>query len=249
VPARSRLWPDPRVKPPYGAVEIDWAHPLATGLVACWLFNEGAGTVLNNLVSVAQQAFINDNINVTWSASRLGLALAGNSGAGNSGIGIDPGITTGTTFTWDTRVAPDLSSTYGALFVAADQQGLYIRSSGLFDVVTGSDQQSNTAITANTRHHYAQVCAAGSGTHNLDGVADGTFSSITSHVSTRMFQVSTLRYGGICEFQRFWSRALSASEVQWLAAEPYAMLRPIIQRRYFVPAAGSALNLATAWVE
>ena len=29
---RSVLWPDRRVKPPYGSVEIDWGHPLAQGL-------------------------------------------------------------------------------------------------------------------------------------------------------------------------------------------------------------------------
>jgi hypothetical protein len=34
-----------------------------------------------------------------------------------------------------------------------------------------------------------------------------------------------------------WGRALSADQVQWFYAEPYAMLRPIVRRRYFVPAA------------
>ena len=35
--------PDPRKKPPYGS-RIDPTHPLAQGLVGCWLFNEGGGS-------------------------------------------------------------------------------------------------------------------------------------------------------------------------------------------------------------
>jgi hypothetical protein len=44
---RSAIWPDPRVKPPFGAVEIDWTHPLAQGLVSCFLLNEGGGEPLD----------------------------------------------------------------------------------------------------------------------------------------------------------------------------------------------------------
>ncbi len=36
--------PDPRIKPPLGSI-IDWSHPLADGLVGCWLFNEGGGRI------------------------------------------------------------------------------------------------------------------------------------------------------------------------------------------------------------
>ena len=38
-------------KPPMG-YGIDWSHPLASGLVGCWLFNEGAGGVANDLSSI-----------------------------------------------------------------------------------------------------------------------------------------------------------------------------------------------------
>jgi hypothetical protein len=33
-------------KPPIGAT-IDWSHPLAQGLVGCWMFNEGGGIPIN----------------------------------------------------------------------------------------------------------------------------------------------------------------------------------------------------------
>ena len=35
-------------KPPIGS-QIDWSHPLAKGLVGCWLMNEGGGNVVNDI--------------------------------------------------------------------------------------------------------------------------------------------------------------------------------------------------------
>jgi hypothetical protein len=37
-----------QTKPPDG-VPVDWGHPLSRGLVACWLFNQGAGRLAPNL--------------------------------------------------------------------------------------------------------------------------------------------------------------------------------------------------------
>jgi hypothetical protein len=50
---RSAIWPDPRLKPPFGAVEIDWSHPLARGLVSCFLLNEGGGSPLDLATGLA----------------------------------------------------------------------------------------------------------------------------------------------------------------------------------------------------
>jgi hypothetical protein len=44
---RSPLWCDPRVKPPFRTARVNWGHPLATGLEACFLLNERAGPAYN----------------------------------------------------------------------------------------------------------------------------------------------------------------------------------------------------------
>jgi Concanavalin A-like lectin/glucanases superfamily len=44
---RSPLWCDPRVKPPFRAVRVNWGHPLAVGLQGCFLLNERAGLAYN----------------------------------------------------------------------------------------------------------------------------------------------------------------------------------------------------------
>ena len=42
---RSLLWPDPRVKPPFGAAELNLSHPLAAGLRGYYLC-QGSGHAL-----------------------------------------------------------------------------------------------------------------------------------------------------------------------------------------------------------
>ena len=53
--------PDPRQKPPLGS-RIDWSHPLAEGLVGCWLFNEQSGPIIN----LYKQTIASKVGNPTW---------------------------------------------------------------------------------------------------------------------------------------------------------------------------------------
>lgn len=46
IPQPKQLWIPGQPKPPCGT-QIDWADPLSQGLVGCWLFNEGAGNIVN----------------------------------------------------------------------------------------------------------------------------------------------------------------------------------------------------------
>src|SRR3990167_4956320 len=73
---RSLLWPDPRVKPPFGAAEVDWSHPLARGLAFLSIFNEsGSGVV--DLVTKLGGSPVNAPF-VTPSADGLGVDLSTN---------------------------------------------------------------------------------------------------------------------------------------------------------------------------
>lgn len=60
----------PPVKPPVGAAYIDWSHPLARGLVGCWLFNEGAGSPAN---LVKRRSAVTSGT-PTWTQGRRGVA-------------------------------------------------------------------------------------------------------------------------------------------------------------------------------
>jgi hypothetical protein len=76
----------------------------------------------------------------------------------------------------------------------------------------------------------------------VNGIAQGTgtLSAPSSITSARLGS----RNGGAsnftaCQLDHLYAyeKALDSALALWLSAEPYAMLRPIVRRRYFVPAA------------
>ena len=65
------------LKPPKGAM-LNRGHPLALGLVGCWLMNEGGGNIVNDLSGNGNTGvFVGDG--VSWSAGKYGpgISLAG----------------------------------------------------------------------------------------------------------------------------------------------------------------------------
>ena len=62
--------PDPRKKPPYGS-RIDPTHPLAQGLVGCWLFNEGGGKILYDQIGLHDMELVSG----AWGISRGGQSF------------------------------------------------------------------------------------------------------------------------------------------------------------------------------
>ena len=74
-------------KPPLG-VGLDFTHPLAQGLVGCWLFNEGSGDKVNDLsgngnVGTLQNMAFPSTVVSGWNPGKDGPALAFNAGASN----------------------------------------------------------------------------------------------------------------------------------------------------------------------
>jgi hypothetical protein len=248
---QSRLWPDPRVKPPFGAAEIDWGHPLSQGLVAAWLFNEGAGRVLRDYANSAISASITDPTNILWQPGPRGLAIRSQANAGTTrGISLSPALATGVTFTWATRITPvTLADSFQDLFTVNASTGVYLLSSGKIQWYNSA--VSNTAILAGSTHSYMLQNIAGSAlTYYLDGIADGVVAARGNELIDGMLNDSSSEtFNGFCDYQYFFRRALTIDYAQWLSAEPYAFLRPILRRRYFVPAAvAETINIPRATV-
>src|SRR5262245_45028942 len=70
---RSAVWPDRRVKPPFGAAEIDWGHPLSTRLQVSYLLNELGG----RLYSLTGKSPANPGSTAVRIAGPAGIGLQG----------------------------------------------------------------------------------------------------------------------------------------------------------------------------
>ncbi|RLC75048.1 MAG: hypothetical protein DRJ03_30885 [Chloroflexi bacterium] len=68
---RAGLW-HPYEKPMYGAL-LNPYHPLAQGLIGCWLFNEGGGNTVFDLSQYMHHGSING---ATWTIEKFGSILS-----------------------------------------------------------------------------------------------------------------------------------------------------------------------------
>jgi hypothetical protein len=258
---RSLLWPDPRVKPPFGAAEIDWTHPLAAGLVWCLLFNEGHH-IPANLIDGRELTPVSVYLNGASGAAGLGTQQ--NDGVGANFLsywvmGVDTAadakIPTAQ-FTMavirantDTNIGGATGFIGNSLTSGVSEVGIYAPyQDGVlyfdFGGASGANRISwsyGTKSPAVERHVF--VAGSGGSAIYLNGVlkaSQGTGISRTVHGTNT---VKLGRAPDDSQRSQLWTQALilnaqwSAGLVQWWTAEPYAMLRPLVRRRYFVPPA------------
>jgi len=272
---RSLLWPDPRVKPPFGAAEIDWGLPLARALESLWLFDEGGGVATdrrhrNNMTPTGAA--------IAWSATHGGLGLSLNtSGATTSFYALDQAVLS-------FRANENFS--FGFRFITTDTYGPLISlgnagTGAKIDIVFGYNGNGDSAgriggqyrdndfgaqlyllgsstVFTNGSSHSAVLTRSGS---TITLTADGGLEVLTGTGSTAAltFSLSLSALGAQRRWildstgnanQRYLSadyligcitrRAWNSEECAWWHAEPYAMLRPIVRRRYSVPAIAAA---------
>ena len=224
---RSPIWPDPRVKPPFGAAEIDWSHPLARQLHIVQLyrsdlisdvFKNGIERItsrglsipaLTEIVTYREALAPTTTSPFTWCFSMLGYVNRGDS----------------VTFL---SAGDRVSRIYnGATYIARIQTAGFVS----IDIDCGADADFRSIITA--------TWGDGTWSGYRNGIPQGS-----SAVANHLVSANTVNWWdggyGSGDFDVIylftWTRSLSDSEVLWHAYEPYAMLRPVIRRRWFIPA-------------
>lgn len=223
-----------RHKPTFGSVEIDWSHPLARGLEACWIFNSSGGTVYD-LVG-RHHGTITDTAVVTWSIGTRGLAINSIPSLSTTrGIIIaNPVvIASGAPFSFDTMTTWATGDLYGTLLAQGAARGFYQHetgsNAGKMDFFNVGDTPSTTATAVNTTNHFVLTSTGTSAIYYLNGTMDGIAQSHTAvslSLDTMFNDSASDTFAGKCFFQRVWTRVLTVSEARWLADEPYAFLRP-----------------------
>lgn len=229
----SALWQ----KPDRG-IQINKAHPLAKGLVGCWVMNEGTGDKVFDLSGNGNHGTIvgpewcpngldfvktnSDYVNIPYAAI---YSLPENDNDFTIIQYVNPdSLTTGSVF--------DASFTFGGtddLIIYPNQATLgsgiriYWRAlSGNIMYETGQDRSGEwfmvglTSIGGNNHKLYAEGLQVGS---SAESDAEGPFNSCR----IGGWADGTQYYDGKVGYTLCYNRALSAEEIAWISREPYTM--------------------------
>jgi len=216
------------IKPPVGT-QLKLDHPLSRGLVGCWLLNENSGDKVHDYSGQGNLGTLTNMDPATdWVGSLHGGAL--DFDGYNDYLAI-PIITTSTT-----TLSAWIKTSSGALqmvFMGMTENNQFrIHADGNLRFLTNAAEDINIITTGvnvidGKWHH---IVAVNNGTNAyiyLDGIQKTSGAgSLNSRSWDRIGEYVELSWYGflgcIDEF-RIYNRALSAQEIAWLYAFPYAM--------------------------
>ena len=255
---KQRGW----TKPQQG-VAIQWGHPLADGLVGCWLFNEQNQNFIVDLARHNNGTLTNTP---TWRSglqgSELDFASASDEyvNIGNPlALQITGSITIATSYRLTTVLATQQlvtkdKDTGGRAYTLdiVNNAGFGVR----FYINGGSGTDTNlakegrTAVAGDDQIVHAVYNQAvpklylftGGVQRGVSGTTDASIPTATANVlfARREYAGFTEPLNGQLRFVFIWNRALQHSEVAWHAAEPYVFCVPQAPtQRYWVQAAAA----------
>ena len=233
----------PYQKPPIGA-KLNYGHPLANGLVGCWLFNEGSGDTIWDYSGNGNHGKILNMSSMTsargWDGNSHGATLAYD---GSDTFKVDCGLASNLRFlTEDFTIcvwASSGSAHNGEMvcngFGYAVNKGysfLYLASPQSVWLSTGSTQFGHNITFADKKMRFFAGTKVGTaGKIYVDGVL-GTPGTLAASVGT--YTADNLLFGergdaaswnlnGRMSPVYIYKRALSAAEIAYLNAFPYCM--------------------------
>lgn len=243
-----------KTKPPMG-VQIDWTHPLARGLVSCWLFNQSADVVTGRLdIATTGVDFSMDGVVTNASSDIITLptpvADIGNFSCfqiARWGNGL-PGF------------LDLLSVTASGWHVVVEKRGSPATGAAAIYWITGSSSIAEDSLLVGDEFQNFTFISSGATQRLWINNAQRITTSVACSGSITGLRVnsrlgaSTRGLNGTTKCTFVWARSLSPSEIMWLNAEPYAfMQQPMPYRRYFVPyvdtpATGQPLIMRTSTI-
>lgn len=237
-------------KPPAG-VQVDWGHPVASGMIECFLLNEGGGFPVN----IAIPVYKTNSNSGTWVSYTPGTGLNNNFFTSNQWVIANSTLNyAAADFTFRALWLPNnYTGGFTDTFMKGNEFRIFIDTNGDISLVAlgGTDGGSlTTGMTTGKVWDFVLTRAGSTCTGYVNGISKGTFSNGNTTIQTVNFQYTGDGGRGsigdmkIFEHQ-FWNRALDAAQVQQIYENPYCFLRPQAPTiRYFQPAVAAA---ATGW--
>ena len=251
-----------RTKPPCGT-PINMGDPLALGLVAAYLFAEGAGsTVINSVANDASTGLLNKpttgwgngdrgsayngaastwvDIGMTSKPARLNLP-----GAMTALARIKPTTVPTTTIVSDSNAAESLGQF--SMFIRITNKLANFWGNGAAQV------SGNTSIVANVWTSVGTTRSGSSGSWSggiwLNGLLDASASGIATNPGAQQGAAigrngngsGQESFVGLIDYVYIWARSLSATEILWVHADPYSMFAT--PRRRIISGSAAAATL------
>lgn len=240
-------------KPSLGA-RVNPKHPLAKGLQASWLFNEGQGFYAydssgnDNTIALGFES--SNGTFLEWTTGRMGgTAIRSKSTAtslaasGNIAKPIVSSADIAAAQTFECWVNLASGDTYGTLLAVSTNAGFWAHMSGSgykFTYTTNTgDRETNMVLGFDVWYHLAAVLTSDgvSGTvrlfvnGRLDNMVSG-FAAKSAQYLMAFNDTSSETLNGNVDLMRFWSRALSDEEVWQSYTKPFDMYayrrRPVL---------------------
>lgn len=238
---------DPTQKPEPGVAEIDWTHPLADRLFYFSPFDEGAGGRVRDM---AGGLSLRPTGSASWVNGRngFGYKVTGSNYltvtssrvtfAGGSGITIVIRADWSLSYSasgWKRAITFDNGSAW--------QHGVQINNTGLVQFGVNVNGGAFTQITSSLPSRQEMLTFVCDKSTTLRGYYDGALKGTGTVTAPTSFNAtSTMNLGSIFgigdsdftpDYVGLFARGLTAAEAAWLAAEPYAMLRPVMPHRVY----------------
>ena len=234
--------PNPTIMPPFGSY-IDPDHPLAKGLVGCWIFNEHCGRLINDLSPYRNNGRIlggalwKDGLYFNGSNTKVDF---GNDKSLNFGIG-DFSVECCIEKAEFKQAVLTQKGKGGSWWEGhTDNNGWLVRleeNNNLTMTIQGGDDAHSVAsiigdIAPDFLQHHIAVAFDRDNAMTLyaDGVTKGSSDSIATvgnvdNPNTYTVKLSNSKYfHGLINKTSLYSKVMSLDEAEWLTAEPYCFM-------------------------
>jgi hypothetical protein len=225
-----------QIKPPLGA-QILRGHDLASGLVGCWLFNEGGGTTLTDL---SEKSFNGIITGPTWAAGKLGPALTCTYVTIPTGFYTTP--SSKTFFMW-VKTSVGGAAPWLLMYNGTTQElGLQLQSGGQvsFMVWLGGAKTATSTQSVNDGVWHQVVGVYDAVAQTVSVYVDGIRSATTAAPGVTAFEDDYLSFCGVgnghgigsssfngqIDNCMIYNRALNPIEILHLYTNPYAFIAP-----------------------
>jgi hypothetical protein len=245
-------------KPAQGA-RIDWGHPMTKGLVGCWLFTENAGQKVFDLARSNHLAMVGGGSYRWEKDSTFGMVVRSPATVSSDYLQAadHPSLNPTAALTYECWFKKNAGSAWQDIMAkdqpADDGQGILIDSGNHFSWFINTTAPSNvsgtTSVANGVWYHLVGTYDGANMRLYVDtvqeatGAKTGAIASSTRPLTFLNDPQWTQMTDGWIGLARVWNRALTATEVRQLYADPYLFIARPRDAALSTSGGGSSLTL------